>query len=75
MIIRPVATGTILHLRSWVFWDITERRLTVTGVSGQAIDPHLQESSIQAALDCLNLEDGIDTLSRNSVNKLPTNAA
>jgi hypothetical protein len=45
-------------MRSSLFWDVTQRRLVVTDVSGQSV-------GAVASLDCLTLDDGTDRLSRN----------
>jgi hypothetical protein len=45
---------------------------TSTDVSGQPIGFHLQGSKF--FLDCLTLESGTDTLSRNVGNQIPTYA-
>jgi hypothetical protein len=42
---------------SLFLWAVTQRRLVVTYITGQPIDPIF--------LDCLTLEDGINRLSRN----------
>jgi hypothetical protein len=50
-------------MRSSLFWDVTRRRLVVTDVSGQPIDPIFKAQAV--FLDCLNVEDETDWLSRN----------
>jgi len=47
-------------MRSSLFWDITQRKLLVSAVSGQPIGP--------ISKDCLTYEEGNDMLSRNADN-------
>jgi hypothetical protein len=47
-------------MRSSLFWDVTERGLVVTNVSGQPIDPIFKGQAVQ--------EVGIDRSSRNISN-------
>jgi hypothetical protein len=56
-----------------LFWDVTQRRLVVTDVSGQAIGPIFEDRDQEEfLLDCLTLEDGTDSLSQN-VGDITTN--
>ena len=45
-----------------LFWDVTQRRLVVTDVSGQPIRPIFKGQILPA--ECLTLLDGTDMLSR-----------
>jgi hypothetical protein len=52
----------IFLVRSSLFWDVTQRGLIVTDVSGQPLGPIFKDPAVQ---DRLTLEDGTDKLSRN----------
>jgi len=53
-------------LRSSFFWDVTQRELVCTDVSGQPIGLIFKGEGVEDdLLDCLALEDGTDRLSRN----------
>ena len=63
---RLITTAPLNYLNqpsSLLNWAVTQRRLVVTYVTGQPIDPIF--------LDCLTLEDGINRLSRNVGNYQP----
>jgi hypothetical protein len=60
---------------SSLLWDGSRGRLMVTDVSGQRIGPIFKNQAVQEELDCLTLEDGTDTWSRNVGKQTPTYAA
>ena len=57
-----------VQMISSLFWDVMQRRLVVTDVSGQPIGPIFKSQSVQE-------EMGPDMLSRNVGNYLPIYAA
>jgi hypothetical protein len=54
--------------RSWLFWNVTQRRLVVADVSGQPIASIFKGQAVQVFLDFLAVEDGTDSLSGNGGN-------
>jgi len=64
----------LLVVRSVLFCDIMQRRVVIRyDVWGQPIGPIFKCHSIQE--ECLDLEDGTDSFSRNVGNELPLYAA
>ena len=72
----------IKNMSSSLLWDVTQRRLVVTDVSGQPIGPNVKGQTAQEEcrehlrsfpaffLECLTLQDGTNMLSRNVGNYL-----
>jgi hypothetical protein len=58
------------HLRSGLFWDVTQRELVVSDVLGQRSSPISKGEAV--LLDCLAFEDGTNRLRRNVGNYKPT---
>jgi hypothetical protein len=51
-------------MRPSLVWDVTQHRLVVNDVSGQTTGTMFKDQGDQSK-DCLTLEDGTDSLSRN----------
>ena len=51
--------------KSWLFWNVAQGRLVVADVSGQPIASIFKVQAVQVFLDCLTVEDGTDSLTRN----------
>jgi hypothetical protein len=54
-------------MKSSLFWDVKQRILMVTDVSGQPVGPMFEDQRVHSK-DCLTLGDGTDSLSRNAGN-------
>ena len=48
-------------MKSFIYWDVTQRKLVVTDVSEEPICPVFMDQEVR----CLNHEDGTDRLFRN----------
>jgi hypothetical protein len=58
------------------YFDFTHHRMAIrSDVSRQPICPVFKGQVVQQVLDCLNIEDGTDMLSRNVGTDLPLYAA
>jgi hypothetical protein len=67
ILVCVIRQSAALMLRSALFWDITQRIVVYTEVSGQPIGPILEGQEIQ--------EESLDRLSRNVDKDLPVFAA
>jgi hypothetical protein len=52
-------------MRSSFFWDVKQRRLVGTDVSGESTGPSFKGHAVRVFLDCLTIEDRPEILSRN----------